>query len=220
MAALVLQVPDINEAGKDFAFELGSASFDPVLQDAGLRLDPAQAPGRVDVHVQLNGDEYLVTGRVRAHLLTECGRCLGDAHVPVDVQLAALFTQQARASKPSKPGKEPKAAARKPHRAPEIIEIDDSTEEDDLQHETFVGNDIVLDGLVREHLVLEVPMQPLCSEACEGIAVPKHLQPPADTFAPVSAVDPRLAPLQRLRDNVPAKTSGDEPTPAELNEPV
>jgi hypothetical protein len=65
----------------------------------------------------------------------------------------------------------------------------------------------VLDDLVREHMVLEVPMQPLCSEQCEGIAVPEHLRPPPDVFREPGAVDPRLAPLQRLRDNVPQKSA-------------
>jgi uncharacterized metal-binding protein YceD (DUF177 family) len=49
-----------------------------------------------------------------------------------------------------------------------------------------------------------VPMQPLCSEACQGIAVPKHLRPPEEVFGTKDdRVDPRLAPLKRLRDKVP-----------------
>jgi uncharacterized protein len=74
---------------------------------------------------------------------------------------------------------------------------------EDVPREEFSGNEIPLDELVREHIVLELPMQPLCGDACPGIPIPAHVRPPADVFAEPGAVDPRLAPLQRLRDNVP-----------------
>ena len=192
MAELVLHVPDIDESGKEYAFELKPSWLEITLQDAGLRPDPQYGPGALDVHAQQNGAvEYLVTGSLRAHLLTECGRCLGDAQVPVDTKFATLFTRTA-----GKPKAKPARA-----REREAIEVDD--EDDELEHEEFSGNDIHLDALVRETLVLEVPMQPLCSEACQGIALPKHVRPPEETFGKPGDVDPRLAPLQRLRDNVP-----------------
>lgn len=192
MAELVLHVPDIDESGKDYAFELKPSWLEMTLQDAGLRPDPQYGPGALDVHAQQNGAaEYLVSGGLRAHLLTECGRCLGDAQVPVDTTFATLFTRTAGKAK-AKPARA---------RAHEPIEVDD--EDDELEHEEFTGNDIVLDALVRETLVLEMPMQPLCSEACQGIALPRRVRPPEDAFAKPGDVDPRLAPLQRLRDNVP-----------------
>ena len=194
MAEFVLHIPDIDESGKDYAFELKAPWLDAVLRDATLRADPKFPPGELRVHAQLNGTEYLVTGQMIAHLLTECSRCLDEAPVPVATEFATLFTRHA--AKTSKPAKA------KPKRAE--LELDDS-DEDDLQHEDFTGNDIVLDALIREHLVLEVPMQPLCSEECQGIAVPAHVRPPEDAFGKPGGVDPRLAPLQRLRDNVPPK---------------
>lgn len=210
MAELVLHLPDIDEAGKDYAFELAPAWLEDLLRDAGLRPDPAFGAGALTVHAQQNGTEYLVTGQLRAHLLTECGRCLGDAQVPVDVAIAALYARGHATSPGAKA--QPKAAEPErrhpPHEArghaQRVHELSDEDDlDDELQRELFAGNEIVLDGLVREHMVLEVPMQPLCSEECQGIAVPKHLRPPPDVFREQGAVDPRLAPLQRLRDNVP-----------------
>jgi len=206
MAELVVHVPDIDEAGKDYAFELAPAQLDLLLADAGLRPDPQFGAGEVTVHVQLNGTEYLVTGRVRAHLLTECSRCLGDAPVPVDAELAALY---ARGESPASSGHYAGGAGgHGHHKHPDLEEFDDADlDGEDMQRETFSGSDIVLDGLVREHMVIEVPMQPLCSEECQGIAIPKHVQPPDEVFGKGS-VDPRLAPLQRLRDNVPVASEG------------
>jgi uncharacterized protein len=196
MAELVLHVQDIDETGKDYSFELTPAWLEATLRDASLRADPAYEPGRVDLHAQQNGTEYLVNGTIAVHLLTECGRCLGDAAVDVAVPFGTLFHRASgKAGAPR--------AVRVPRKVSDDSDVHELTE-DDLMREEFVGHDIVLDELVREHIVLEVPMQPLCSEACEGIAVPKHLRPPEEVFGTKDdGVDPRLAPLKRLRDKVP-----------------
>ena len=186
MAELVLHVKDIDEEGKDYAFELTPAWLDATLADAALHADPAFPPGALHVHAQKNGnDEYLVSGSIAAQLVTECGRCLGPAAVPVAVEFATLFSQGSGKTLPAE------------------LELS----EEDLQREEFVGHEIALDDLVREHLVLEVPMQPLCSEACGGIAVPKSVRPPEEVFGGgADDVDPRLAPLKSLRDKVPPKS--------------
>jgi uncharacterized protein len=198
MSQFVLHVPDIDEAGKDYAFTLAPDWIESHLKDAVLRADPAFGPGSLEVHAQENdATEFLVTGTLKAHLLTECGRCLGDAKVPVDLQFATLFTRGAGKKHPGHPTKQ------------ERFEATDEDDDDALQREEFSGYDIVLDDLVREYLVLEVPMQPLCSETCAGIPVPAHLRAPEEAFSSTGAVDPRLAPLQRLRDNVPPKPQPD-----------
>jgi uncharacterized protein len=194
MAEFVLHVPDIDEAGKDYSFTLAPAWIESQLKDAVLRIDPAFGPGVLQVHAQENSTgEYLVTGTLRAHLLTECGRCLADAKVPVEVEFGTLFTRAPFKKADTRPAR------------PDRYEVDSDDADDDMQREEFSGNDILLDDLIREYVMLEVPMQPLCSEACQGIPVPAHVRPPAETFGEAGGVDPRLAPLQRLRDNVPPK---------------
>jgi uncharacterized protein len=182
MGELVLHVQNIDEAGKDFAFELTPLWLNTVLSDVGLRADTARGAGSLRGHVQQNGVEYLVHAQLRADLITECGRCLGDTRVPIDVEVATLFARVSSKGAPS---------------AQELAE-------EDQEREEFVGQDIVLDAWVREHLVIEVPMQALCSADCRGIPVPERVRPPEHLFPSSGGVDPRLAPLQRLRDNVPA----------------
>ena len=63
----------------------------------------------------------------------------------------------------------------------------------------YDGETVVLDDFVREAILLEIPIFPLCSEDCPGIR-PQALQAPADDVA--SPVDPRLAPLGALRDKI------------------
>jgi uncharacterized protein len=188
MSEFALQIQDIDEVGKDFVFPLSRAWLDSSLADAGLRADPAAPPGVLTVHAQQNGTEYLVEGEVRAGLVTDCVRCLGEAKVPVQSRFATLFSR---------------GGGGRPQEGEVEVGHEDESE---LQHEEFSGHEIVLDDLIREYLVLEMPMQPLCSPDCQGIAVPAHLRPPEDVFGPSDgSVDPRLAPLLRLRDKVPPK---------------
>jgi uncharacterized protein len=208
MAEFELHVTDIDEAGKDYAFELSPTWLDSYLQDAALRHDPDYGPGTLEVHVQENDGEYLVTGRVRAHVLTECGRCLGDAKLAVDSTIGTLFARTSARPAGAQASHDRRGQTERYERHADQEDADD----DDVPREEFSGNDIVLDELVREHIVLEVPMQPLCGEACPGIPIPAHVRPPADAFPGSGAVDPRLAPLQRLRDNVPPKSQPEAPT--------
>jgi uncharacterized protein len=229
MAEFALQILDIDETGKDYSFELKKPWVEESLGDANLHADVNAAPGSIgsiQVHAQKNGTEYLVEGRVNANLVTECGRCLGVAKVPVDTQFATLFTRIAAPHAAVHKGAPYKAAAHKgaAHKAAALKaaaghgthaqDDDDELEEvdtDELAREEFSGHEIALDALIREYLVLEAPMQPLCSEDCTGIAVPKHVRPPDEVFGPSdSKVDPRLAPLLRLRDKVPPKPNNKE----------
>ncbi|MGD8860729.1 MAG: DUF177 domain-containing protein [Myxococcales bacterium] len=184
MPELVLHVSDIDEVGKDYDFELSEDWLDAILADTSLRSDRKAGGGQLHVHAQRNGQEYLVRGQVDAHLVTECGRCLGPAPFHVDSEMTALLT-------PGEPGEQPAE-----------VEL----EAEDLDRVRFTGPDLVLDELVREHMVLECPMQPLCSPECEGLQVPERLRPRPEDFGAEGDVDPRLAPLEKLR----AKLSGDK----------
>jgi uncharacterized protein len=185
MPELVLQVQDIDDRGKDYDFELTAVWLDDVLADTSLRRDPSAGGGELHVHVQRNGREILVTGDLDAALLTSCGRCLGDAKLPVRTTLTALLVPGSPTDRASHPEDEP--------------------EEADVERSYYEGHQVVLDELVREHLLLEAPMQPLCSPGCTGIAIPERLRPPAADFGD-GKTDPRLRPLEKLR----ARLSGDK----------
>jgi uncharacterized protein len=190
MFELVLQVQDIDERGKDFDFELTPSWLDAALSETTLKRNPTAEGGHLHVHAQRNGGAILVTGAVDASLLVECGRCLQDTPLAVHAEIAALLS-------PAQGGK-----------LPEEVELDD---EDELDRGTFVGHELALDELVREHLLLESPMQPLCSPDCAGIEIPKNVKPRPEDFG-TGATDPRLLPLQQLKAKLAA-------APAEKPEP-
>jgi uncharacterized protein len=147
-----------------------------------LHRDPSAGPGHFELHAQKNEREIFVRGAVHADLAVECARCLRDTPLRVDTRITALLSQASEQS------------------LPEEVELN----AEDLDRARFVGHEVVLDDLVREHLLLEIPMQPLCSADCPGIEIPQHVRPPAEHFE--GDVDPRLAPLKQLK----AKLAGNQ----------
>ena len=187
MFELVLQVQDIDERGKDYDFELTPSWLDGALSETALKRNPHAEGGRLHVHAQRNGIDILVTGKVDASLLVECGRCLQETPLDVHADITALLS-------PSDDGQ------------PEELEL----AAEDLDRGTFVGHELALDELVREHLLLEVPMQPLCSPDCAGIEIPAKVRPRPEDFG-AGATDPRLLPLQQLRAKLSGGKPGSEP---------
>ncbi len=176
MSAFVLQIQDLDESGRDWSFAIGKDWLASALADTELR--PGEREGRLQVHAQQNGLDVLVQARIEAELLATCSRCLGDVRLDVDLPLMALLSPE--------------------HMRPEDSdEID--VRLDEVNRDYYAGREIVLDPMVREYLLLEAPMKPLCSEACQGIAVPDHLRPPEEVFGK-AAPDARFAPLLKLKE--------------------
>jgi len=186
MADFVLRVADIEASGKDYSFPVTRAWMRRSLGDASLGVDEAAGDGSLDLRADRTGSDVLVSGRLRARVVAECVRCLEDAAIDVDTDVTTLFTARAESLRP---------------------EPDESEAPEEPDRELYSGEEIVLDALVREHLILEVPMQPLCRDDCGGIEIPEHVRPPADFGEEQDAdgVDPRLAPLKELSGKLPSK---------------
>jgi len=175
MAEFVLDVHDIDEVGKAYEFAIRRAWLAEALAGTDVRAPASGPEGRLTMHAHKQGEDVVIVGRVSASLVTDCSRCLEDATVPVDVEVGAFMTAR-RLDQPD----------------PDELELSP----EDLEREFFSGDRIVLDTMVREHLLLEVPVQPLCQEDCSGIPVPESVSGP--DLARSDGIDPRLAPLLSL----------------------
>ena len=180
MSTFVLQIQDLDESGKDWNFAIGSDWLTDALGETDLRA--GAEPGSLKVHAQRSGEDILLTGRIEAGLFAQCARCLEDVTLGVGLDVTSLLSPEH--TRPASKG-------------PVEVEFDPA----DPTRDYYSGTEIELDTMVREHLLLEVPMKPLCSESCKGIAIPEHLRAPEDTFGP-SAIDARLAPLAKLKDEI------------------
>ncbi len=178
-----IPVHDLDAAGKAFRFPVRAAWVRGALE--ATNVSPTSSDGEIDVRVSKSGNDVVIHGTLRYDLTVPCARCLEPAHVSVRETLSTL----AVAGAPSKGGG-------KHH--------DDSDGEDadlaidDANTIPYDGDTVVLDDLVRDEILLGIPMIPLCSDDCPGI----RLEPAAVEDAVArdeDDVDPRLQPLQRLR---------------------
>lgn len=186
MPELVLNVHDLDEGAKSYDFTLGRDWLASALAGTEVRADEQAPEARFELTAFKQGADVVVRGHLVAKLVTDCSRCLEAARVDVDSDVTSLLT------------------ARRADLRPEPDEVELTPEE--LDREFFTGDTIVLDDIVREHLLLEVPIQPLCSDVCPGIPVPAKVAGPKDLRDTEAAgIDPRFAPLLKLVGKKPAE---------------
>lgn len=166
-----IPVLDLDAGGKSFRFPIRAAWVRSVLE--GTDVAPGGTDGELDLRLSKSGPDVVVRGSLRAQVTVPCGRCLEQAVIRIQEELGALAV----------PASSLRASA---------------NGEDDLASEQadtmpYDGETLVLDDLVRDELLLNLPMIPLCSEGCPGIS-PRSNEPPAE-----DAIDPRLRPLLRLK---------------------
>ncbi len=171
---------NLDAGGKRFHLPIRTAWLRGVLE--GTAVEAADHDGELDLRLSKSGTDVVLRGTLSADLIVPCSRCLAPAVVPVREELSLLAV----------PGGEGDRGRR----------VDDAEDSDVDPGEADViaydGETIVLDELVRDELLLGIPMIPLCSEACPGIR-PERLSSDAPSAADEN-IDPRLRPLLRLRN--------------------
>ncbi len=181
MAEFEIKIAELDAGSREYDFPIRAAWLIAELPD--LPADQhalAETDGTLHIIADKTGEDVLVRGNARATLWVPCGRCLGPACVTCDAAIAVLLSRRGDTIRP-----------------PASEDDDEDAAIDAEDHETFTGDEIRLDDLVREHLVLEIPMQPLCRPDCPGIPVPESVRGPKHLETPPGApdIDPRLAPL-------------------------
>jgi uncharacterized protein len=171
-----IPVSELDAAGKEYHFVIRPAWMRGALEDHEAAA--TNEDGAIDVRVSKSGNDVIVHGTLDAKLEATCARCLKPVPVHVHAPLSVLFVPE------------------KALKAPGSDEYELSPEEADTI--PFDGDTVVLDDVVRDELVLETPMIPLCSEDCPGISPPPLGGADAGTGGD-KPLDPRLAPLLRLK---------------------
>jgi uncharacterized protein len=175
---------DLDAAGKEFRFGVRAPWIRGALE--GTDIETAGRDGELEVRASKSGNDVIVRGTITAELIAPCARCLQPAHVVVKEPLSALFV----------PGGPVASASR--HEARNEDEDDAPPDEADVF--PYDGETVVMDDLVRDEILLGIPMIPLCSEACAGIS------PETTRSATDAEIDPRLRPLLGLMSKSPPKT--------------
>ncbi|MFI8350575.1 YceD family protein [Streptomyces sp. NPDC085596] len=165
---------------------------------------PEGAPLELDLRLESVMEGVLVTGTARAQAKGECVRCLE----PVGLELEAAFQEMFsypdaddRGRVSAEPG-------------------DDAEDDEDRQ---YIEDGLIdLEPLLRDAVVLALPMQPVCQDDCQGLCSECGARLTDDPDHHHDAVDIRWAALQGLADTMSDgekdEMSGDVPRSARADE--
>jgi uncharacterized protein len=149
-------------------------------QQCDLPLDLGRfiAPIHLDAHVRKVEEEITIEGRISTHIEMTCSRCLKPHDEYIDDMFEVVYCP-------------------KPDEQEAVDEIE--LNETDLNASYYEGGSIAVSELIREQLLLLLPIKPLCKADCAGLcpSCGKDLNEgpcncSADNF------DPRFAALRQL----------------------
>ena len=163
MGVLTPLVSDITAEGLSLvgeatAEELGLAETDATLRGpVSISLDLAQA------------DEMIaVTGVLEGTVVRQCVRCLKEYEDALAFSVRAAFAREGKESKVG--AHQPKTGEPRKGRLGSTKAVTDVEAEDEGDDRYFYqGDHIELAPMLREHIILASPMQPLCRENCAGL---------------------------------------------------
>ena len=132
-------------------------------EELGLTEDDVVVLGPLAVSLDLTNVEGLVavTGVLEGTIVRECVRCLKGYEDPLAFSVRAAFIPEPK----STPRHPKRVDSRKVHA--KVVEAEPEEDLDDQYH--YQGNQLELAPMLREHVILSAPMQPLCSDDCVGL---------------------------------------------------
>ena len=173
----------------------------PAPEDMHLELVrvPDGADMTLEVRFEAVTEGVLATGTVTAPLAGECARCLAPLTSSVTASFQELYLYQDE--RPHGPaGREPAGrGAHDRHDRRHRSDHDEPEERDDEQ--LYLDGDLLdLEPMLRDAIVLALPMSPLCRDDCPGLCIECGV-PLADAgpdHRHDEATDPRWARLKQL----------------------
>ena len=140
---LSIQELEVKKVRFEVAFPPGEIDF----SDAGLtQATPLQAQGSAELLANTLG-EVRIRGHIVVRMHAECDRCLEPADFPVDSNFDLFYRPASQAA------------------SVEEVEIDAGESEIAF----YEGEGIELKDVLREYVLLAMPMQRVCREECQGI---------------------------------------------------
>ena len=151
------------------------------LQESLADTEADSAASKAGVRLDLNrsGREVVVRGAIDGKLAVLCSRCAGPAKVTVREPIEVVYVP--RGAETDRP------------------EPEDPADEVDLI--PYDGDDLDLSEMLREELLLSLPLAPLCKESCRGLC-PRcgaDLNDGACGCPAETSEDPRFAALRNLK---------------------
>jgi uncharacterized protein len=143
---LQISVKAIPETGKEVGLQLGKEWFDRWREeDPGLEFTQGNIRG--GVNLAKHGQDIFIRGRLEGRLALACSRCLEPFDAPVAAEFEVLLVPAPQSEAPDK----------------------EELSAQELDLDVYSGETVDLEALVREQIILLVPLKPLCREGCRGL---------------------------------------------------
>ncbi len=185
MAKFKVRLSQLDAGEQSVEFPISHEWLNEVLDGTDIRATENADAGQLSLRLYQSGPDIIVSGTASAHLVVSCSRCLEDIDLPVQAELSIVMSEPPE-------GMDPNA------------EID--VESEDLGREYFQGDELIFDDIVRDQLLLELPMQPRCTDPPCPEWVKQYLTTAEEAEQleqkAKEKVDPRLAALQELSDKL------------------
>ncbi|MGQ9622703.1 MAG: YceD family protein [Candidatus Caldatribacteriaceae bacterium] len=138
-------------------------------------------PVQVSAHLTNCGSEILVEGRLTTALLLFCARCLEPFLYPMNIPFRLELRNASRLTRPS--------------------DIEAEAEEgDEVRYFTEEENYVNITQEVREIILVNIPMKPLCRPDCKGLCpVCGVNRNEVQCLCEVGEIDPRLVVLKNWK---------------------
>jgi uncharacterized protein len=126
-----------------------------IANHGGLGFDvlsiPKDQPIEIDLKIESVSEGVLASAHIESIAEGECGRCLDKLEFDISEDFQELFEYEK-----DRRQKSPKVKK-------------DEVAEDEIEVLQMVGNDIDLDRPIRDAIILNLPLNPLCKAECQGL---------------------------------------------------
>ncbi len=163
MGLLTPLIADITAEGLSLVGEVTAEELALTETDAVIR-----APLSVSLDLTNADGMIAVTGVLEGTVVRQCVRCLGDYDDPLAFSIRAAFAREGREAKGSGRYAKP-VDPRKSRPATVVKEIEVGEEDEGDDRYFYQGDHLDLAPMLREHIILAAPMQPICREDCAGL---------------------------------------------------
>lgn len=174
-----IKTMDLDAGGKDYRLTVRAPWIRGILEDH--EATATTKDGVLEVRASKSGADVVVHGTLDVTVNVPCARCLDPFDTEIHSEISVLYVPGSKLKDASPTG-----------------EVEYTLEDGEADTLPFDGETVVLDDLVRDELLLGIPMIPLCSEACPGMSPAPESN--AQATPQEKPMDPRLAPLLAFRD--------------------
>ncbi len=198
---MLVKVEQIKETGLKLDEPIGLELLGDALGGAASGVDTgfrATAPSTLKASLRKVSGGVLLEGQFTVDVTSPCKRCLADVSMAVPVSFTLNLVPESLARGDDFVDDERSMEKKERSQG----ESGGSFELEDADQELFDGKTIDLTPIVREQLLLALPMNAVCREDCKGLcsqcgANRNEVACACDT----RPVDPRLAPLKNIKLN-------------------